>query len=702
MEAASFFVPKIVAALRAHTTVKFKVDKQSVSKRHTMDAEKPQKPENTTTVAIDATVLQQLFEQNTLLLSQLQHQQRVDDAENSHMEIWKPIQYNYVASFLRKCISRMNLHEESARYYERRHKQISIPATVLGVVTSGTAFSQWSDNVLCEEASPVWMLVGGMMALATILHNLSEYVFGWKDKSRQHHQTYINFSRLVKRVGNELNNPVTEHRSYRAFIESVSDDYDRYTEHAPVIPSSVDKKMRERYMANRARQQQQQQKQQQQQQQQIYQQQHGGTDVPGASFGAEASSNGDAMYTPTAAEIVLQTGGVSTAIDIEHAHRDPSTQVSSADPSPRRVSEQTPARTSDSDAVISDAEHIRRLVQAQMQARRSSVRPTASRLDPTALQERRSSPVYTLGTATTLVEQLQEENKFARPVTSERRAGRLSLRNALSRRRAGSVVKSNASSAPSTINKSQKQRVTFASTQPLPNADPQFPAYRAPPRRTDSGRFINDSGVLRRHPVDNRIQYAVSDDQRRAFDASSTSHTLNEDLEQNYGQLSIDSLIEVDALCDKSSPDTSAVAGVVHRTSVAEPMEMQLGFDSATNSASAINAQRKRARRRPKKARRHKSHSRKPTPPTVADEKRDGSATGMTAVTKQGEQAVPSLVQLDPLRFTSAARQERKERNNLHSKLDGTAAQDYAGDGGNDTTPEQIEPVATGRVEFSE
>ena len=137
----------------------------------------------------------------------------VESEEKTSLEEWQPIQTQYVSSYLEKCISRMNLHEESARYYTRRHYIIVIPATAMGVITSTAAFSQWSNNVLCGQTSWVMLLVGGMMALTTLLHNLSEFVFAYKDKARQHQQSYINFSRLVKRISNEYNNPVQEHKS---------------------------------------------------------------------------------------------------------------------------------------------------------------------------------------------------------------------------------------------------------------------------------------------------------------------------------------------------------------------------------------------------------------------------------------------------------------------------------------------------------
>ena len=174
--------------------------------------------------------------------------QMAESADNSRVQEWQPIQIDYVAGFLDKCVSRINMHEESTRYYERRHYYIIIPATALGLITSTAAFTQWTDEVLCGEVNSVWIIVGLLMALTTLLHNLSEHVFGFKDKARQHHQSYINFSRLVKRIGNELNNPDTDHKPYRQFIESISEDYNRYTEHALMIPSAVDKMLRDRWL----------------------------------------------------------------------------------------------------------------------------------------------------------------------------------------------------------------------------------------------------------------------------------------------------------------------------------------------------------------------------------------------------------------------------------------------------------------------
>jgi len=184
------------------------------------------------------------------LKKQKEEQERQDSEEKTTLEEWQPIQTQYVSSYLEKCISRMNLHEESARYYTKRHYVIIIPATVMGVITSTTAFSQWSGNVLCGQTSWVMLLVGSLMALTTLLHNLSEFVFGYKDKARQHQQSYINFSRLVKRISNEYNNPVQEHKPYRQFIESISEDYDRYTEHALMVPAAVDRMLLGRWLRN--------------------------------------------------------------------------------------------------------------------------------------------------------------------------------------------------------------------------------------------------------------------------------------------------------------------------------------------------------------------------------------------------------------------------------------------------------------------
>ncbi len=184
------------------------------------------------------------------LKRQKDEQDRQDSDERTTLEEWQPVQTQYVSSYLEKCISRMNLHEESARYYTRKHYMIVIPATTMGVVTSTAAFTQWSGNVLCGQTSWVMLLVGGLMALTTLLHNLSEFVFGFKDKARQHQQSYINFSRLVKRIDNEYNNPTQEHKPYREFINSISDDYIRYTEHALMVPSTVDSMLKTRWIKN--------------------------------------------------------------------------------------------------------------------------------------------------------------------------------------------------------------------------------------------------------------------------------------------------------------------------------------------------------------------------------------------------------------------------------------------------------------------
>jgi len=211
---------------------------------------------------------------------------------HSNAEEWQPIQINYVAGFLERCISRMNMHEEAVRYYTRLHYYITIPATTLGVISSTAAFTQWSDDVLCGEVSWVWVVVGLLMALTTLLHNLSENVFGFKDKARHHHASFIDYGRLVKRVGNELNNPATEHRAYRQFMESISEDYDRYTEKAPVIPKKVDKDLRQRWLQNAERE----------------AQESGDEDNRRGSHSGEAK--------------MIQNSGVSTAIDAAPAAKD--------------------------------------------------------------------------------------------------------------------------------------------------------------------------------------------------------------------------------------------------------------------------------------------------------------------------------------------------------------------------------------------
>lgn len=212
-------------------------------------------------------------------LEKLIVQRESEDAlEEQQLEEWHPVQTKYVANYLNKCTLRMNLHEDSARYYNHRHYWISIPATIMGAVSSTTAFTQWSGNVLCGEANIMWLVVGVIMVTTTVLHTLSEFVFGFQDKARQHRQSFINFSRLVKRIDNEYNNPVKEHKPYRQFIESISEDYDRYTEHALMIPDAVNNLHRERWLksfvAQEELQQQQQEQQQQQQQQEQQQQQH--------------------------------------------------------------------------------------------------------------------------------------------------------------------------------------------------------------------------------------------------------------------------------------------------------------------------------------------------------------------------------------------------------------------------------------------
>ena len=193
--------------------------------------------------------MQKLSEQtNDIAIYFKKQKEEQESEERTSLEEWQPIQTQYVSSYLEKCISRMNLHEESARYYNKRHYFVIIPATAMGVITSTAAFSQWSGNVLCGETSWVTLLIGALMALSTFLHNLSEFVFAYKDKARQHQQSYINFSRLVKRISNEYYNPTHEHKPYRQFIESISEDYDRYTEHAPVVPASIDKMLLGRWI----------------------------------------------------------------------------------------------------------------------------------------------------------------------------------------------------------------------------------------------------------------------------------------------------------------------------------------------------------------------------------------------------------------------------------------------------------------------
>lgn len=183
-------------------------------------------------------------------LEKLIAQREKEDVLNEvfHLEEWQPVQTQYVATYLDKCVVRMNLHEDSARYYNKRHYCVILPATILGAVSSTTAFTQWSTNILNGETNVMWIVVGVITALTTLLHNLSEFVFAFKDKARQHQQSFINFSRLVKRIDNEYNNPVHEHKPYRQFIESISEDYDRYTEHAIMVPDAVNNLQRARWL----------------------------------------------------------------------------------------------------------------------------------------------------------------------------------------------------------------------------------------------------------------------------------------------------------------------------------------------------------------------------------------------------------------------------------------------------------------------
>lgn len=170
------------------------------------------------------------------------------DKSSSVREAWQPIQIRYVESIQKKCAIYMYAHEEAHRYYRTMHYRLVIPATIIGVVTSGTAFTTWSDNALCSETySWPLLVVAILVATAAILHNLSEFVLKYSVKADQHKQSYSDYSGLHRRIANELNNPETDHKPYRQFLDAITELYDQYAEQANILPAKVNAKIRDRW-----------------------------------------------------------------------------------------------------------------------------------------------------------------------------------------------------------------------------------------------------------------------------------------------------------------------------------------------------------------------------------------------------------------------------------------------------------------------
>lgn len=162
-----------------------------------------------------------------------------NDDDDDVFETWSPAQDSYAEDFLIKCSKRLVLEQEAALFYRRRHYWFAVPALILGTVATGTAFSQWSNEALCQSASWVWLIIAFIMAASTVMNGLTDHVFNFKARASKHHETYKGISRLIRKLSQELSNPPEERKPYRRFMDSIISDYNHYADEAELIPAKV-------------------------------------------------------------------------------------------------------------------------------------------------------------------------------------------------------------------------------------------------------------------------------------------------------------------------------------------------------------------------------------------------------------------------------------------------------------------------------
>lgn len=188
-----------------------------------------------------------LFDENAKLRQEVMAVQSktwtagAEQREELGLQPWTKAQDRFAEDFLVKCSKRLVLEQESALYYRRRHYWLAVPALILGTIATGTAFSQWSNELLCEKASYVWLLVAFIFASATVMNGLTDHVFNFKARAARHHSVFKSFSGLIRELSQELSNPLHERKEYRKFMHGIVAQYNHFTDEAELIPRSVTK-----------------------------------------------------------------------------------------------------------------------------------------------------------------------------------------------------------------------------------------------------------------------------------------------------------------------------------------------------------------------------------------------------------------------------------------------------------------------------
>lgn len=156
-----------------------------------------------------------------------------------------------VSLFSQKCSRRVILHRESARYYERRVRWLTIPSAVLGVVSSSAVFATWQQQFCNADWHQYINLgIGIAMLLSTALSSIlakSDYPALYAS----HMQSFQDFDELLQILTVELCFEPKNRRPVRIVVDEMLKKYRELTKAAKLPPTRVDSRVKKDLEADR-------------------------------------------------------------------------------------------------------------------------------------------------------------------------------------------------------------------------------------------------------------------------------------------------------------------------------------------------------------------------------------------------------------------------------------------------------------------
>jgi hypothetical protein len=157
--------------------------------------------------------------------------------------LWTSAQENLLAGWAERAAGYRWLHDRASKFYDRRSRYISVPASVLAYLSGGAVLS---TNV---SEDSMRYFIGFLSILGGVLTNLQGSL-RWKELMEKHRIVSILFSAYHRNVSAELAIAPKDRANPIEFLRIKRAEFDRIIEQCPSVPDSIIDEFNKKYKGN--------------------------------------------------------------------------------------------------------------------------------------------------------------------------------------------------------------------------------------------------------------------------------------------------------------------------------------------------------------------------------------------------------------------------------------------------------------------